>query len=127
MVKKKNIQAKKSIEKSINRGTDNLITRTAPMAADLVKKKIEDTILDVRYYPAFAGKITRRKDPTAPNPVVGANRDIVDSGDLFASVEVIKSGRGKTTTYEFIMDVPYIEKIEDKFNLSETVRSELQI
>jgi len=125
--KKTNSKVNKSIESSVNKGTDYLITRTAPMAAKVVKEKIEDTILDVRYYPHFEGKTTKRKDPNAPNPVVGANRDIVDSGDLFASVDVIKKGKGKNTTYEFVMDVPYIGKIEDWFNLSDTVRSELQL
>ena len=127
MVKKKNIQARKSIEQSVSKGTDYLISRTAPLAADIVKQKIEETILDVRYYPAFSGTVTRRRDPQAPNPVVEAERDIVDSGELFASVDVTKTGKGKTTQYEFHLDVPYINKIEDKFHLSETVRSELQI
>jgi hypothetical protein len=127
MVKKSNIAAKKAIQKSVDNATAGLITRTAPMSAKIVKQKIEDTILDVRYYPAFAGTITRRKDPQAPNKVVGANRDIVDSGDLYASVEVTKTGKGKNTEYEFHLDVPYIEKIEDKFHLSETVRSELML
>lgn len=127
MVKKKNIQAKKSIEQSVSNGTDYLIARTAPIAADIVKKKIEDTILDVRYYPAFSGVITRRRDSSAPNPVVGAERDIVDSGELYASVDVTKTGKGKSTKYEFHLDVPYINKIEEKFHLSETIRSELQI
>lgn len=127
MVKKSNIAAKKAIQRAVDNSTERLISRTAPISADIVKSKIEDTILDVRYYPAFAGTITRRKDPMAPNKVVDANRDIVDSGELYASVDVVKTGRGKNTEYEFHLDVPYVEKIEDKFHLSETVRSELLI
>jgi hypothetical protein len=127
VAKKKNSKVNQSIASSVNKGTDYLIARTAPLAAKVVKEKIEDVILDVRYYPHFEGKKTKRKDPNAPNPVVGARRDIVDSGDLYGSVDVIKKGKGKNTSYEFVLDVPYAEQIEDQFNLSETIRSELQI
>jgi hypothetical protein len=127
VTKKKNTKVNQSIASNVNKGTDYLIARTAPLAAKVVKEKIEEVILEVRYYPHFEGKTTKRKDSSAPNPVVGARRDIVDSGDLYGSVDVIKKGKGKNTTYEFVLDVPYADQIEDQFNLSETVRSELSL
>jgi hypothetical protein len=127
MAKKSNSKASQQIAKAVDRGTAGLISRSAPIHINVVKAKVEEIILEPRYYSAFEGKTTKRKDSAAPMPVVGATRDIVDSTELLLSISVEKTGRGANTEYSVVADVPYFGKIEEQFNLSELVKSELNI
>jgi hypothetical protein len=125
--KSKNSKASQQVAKAVDRGTAGLISRSAPIHIDVVKAKVEEIILEPRYHPAFQGKTTKRKDSSAPMPIVGATRDIVDSTELLLSIGVEKTGRGANVEYSITSDVPYLDKIEEQFNLSEIVKSELNI
>jgi hypothetical protein len=125
--KSTNSRASQQIAKAVERGTAGLISRSAPIHVNVVKAKVEEVIMEPRYYPAFEGKTTKRKDSAAPMPIVGATRDIVDSTELLLSISVEKTGRGASTEYNIVADVPYFGKIEEQFNLSEIVKSELLI
>jgi hypothetical protein len=125
--KSTNSRASQQIAKAVERGTAGLISRSAPIAASIVKDKLESIILEIRPYQYFSDKTTVRKDPSAPNKVVGMKRDIVDSGLLYNSVEVEKRGRGANVEYDVLLNVPYANKINEQFDLTNALKNELNI
>jgi hypothetical protein len=127
MAKKSNSKASQQIARAVDRGTAGLISRSAPIAASVVQDKVQQVMEEMRYYPAFEGKTTKRKDSAAPHPVVGATRDIIDSTEAYLSVNVEKSGRGANVEYNIVLDTEYAGQIEDKFHLAEIVKSELNL
>lgn len=73
---------------------------------DSYEEALLSQILDERVYPELASSITKRKNKTT---VIGANRDLVDTGELFESVTAKADGE----IGEIYADVEFAEALND--------------
>lgn len=106
-----------SANKSVSKAVDKIRMAAKEMAmahtesiAKTAVEAIQEQIISLGSYPAFADSITVRKNKGAPNPIAyGASRDLVDSGDMFESVDYVAEGEG----FLVYVDTPYAEKIAE--------------
>jgi hypothetical protein len=111
----KNTSTSKAMAKIRMAASDMAHSHTEDVARMAVEA-IQEQIIGTGNYPVFADSITKRKNSSAPNPIAyGAVRDLVDSGDLFESVDYMEDGEG----FLVFVDTPYSERLADQTDFVE--------